>query len=433
MKFIHTADWHLGNRMYGINRYEEYADFFIWLKNEIEKQNAGTLIVSGDIYDTTNPPVESRTQYIDFLSSLKDTCCRNVIIIGGNHDSAALLNSEKSILEFSGIHVVGSIANIKTDDMIFDLYDEDGNVSAVCCAVPYAREAELRRFFDGDAEDGIFSDKAYGKLYADILERAKIKRGEKDIPIIATGHLYAANLEGRLENFSSEKKSDDGTRLLDVVGNLGSVHSSVFQDDFDYVALGHIHYATMVNKNPKIRYSGSPFVMGFDEANVRHNILSVEIDGNHNASVEKIPVPDTFCYRRISGRTKDIIDELLKYKKNPPEKKTYVEAYFVQEDGVSIHDEIELIESSLPENVYVVNKKAQPALSESASEYSSVDMDELKNFDETEIFKRLILAKEKDLYADLNEDEQKKKKDDLIEKYLPLFQMIASEVEGEIN
>lgn len=100
---------------------------------------------------------------------------------------------------------------------------------------------------------------------------------------------------------------------------------------------------------------------------------------------------------------------------------------------MSIHDEIELIESSLPENVSVVNKKAQPALSESASEYSSVDMDELKNFDETEIFKRLILTKEKDLYADLNEDEQKKKKDDLIEKYLPLFQMIASEVEGEIN
>ena len=87
MKFIHTADWHLGNRMYGINRYEEYADFFIWLKNEIEKQNAGTLIVSGDIYDTTNPPVESRTQYIDFLSSLKDTMILRLCLIQKNQSS----------------------------------------------------------------------------------------------------------------------------------------------------------------------------------------------------------------------------------------------------------------------------------------------------------------------------------------------------------
>ncbi len=91
MRFIHTADWHLGNKMHDIDRTSEVNFFLSWLKTQIENQKALSLIISGDIFDTTNPPTESRTQFKNFLSSLLPTCCKNVVIIGGNHDSASLL------------------------------------------------------------------------------------------------------------------------------------------------------------------------------------------------------------------------------------------------------------------------------------------------------------------------------------------------------
>ena len=428
MKFIHTADWHLGNRMHDIDRNIEQQNFFYWLKDEIEKQEAQALVVSGDIYDCANPPVESRRQYIQFLTSLVGTKCKNVIIVGGNHDSGALLDSEKDILELLNIHVVGSIANMEIGDAVFELYDSDGKTAAICCAIPYARESELRQFFDEPVDDGTFSDRAYKTVYENALDIAKKIAGEKNIPIIATGHLYAANLEGRLGEAKKETKSDDGTRMLDVVGKLGSVHAQIFPADFDYVALGHIHYSTMVDKNPKVRYSGSPFVMGFDEANIERNILSVEIDSEHKTNVKKIAVPQTFNFRRISGNCRYIMEELGKYKNNPPEKKTFVEAYFVQEDGINIHNEIEKIEGGFPENVSVVSVKAQTKFFDSES-HENLDMDELRNFNEEEIFKKLILQKKSSLFLDLPDEEKEKTKADLIKKYLPLFMEVAAEIE----
>ena len=107
MRFIHTADWHLGNQMHDIDRQEEAQAFLQWLKNQIVEKNADTLIVAGDIFDTANPSAKSQRLYYTFLSWLKDTCCKNVVIVGGNHDSAVMLDSSKRLLEVLHIHVVG--------------------------------------------------------------------------------------------------------------------------------------------------------------------------------------------------------------------------------------------------------------------------------------------------------------------------------------
>ena len=61
MKFIHTADWHLGNRMHDIDRTFEVKAFFEWLRGEIVLENAEALVVAGDIFDTVNPSTEAKT------------------------------------------------------------------------------------------------------------------------------------------------------------------------------------------------------------------------------------------------------------------------------------------------------------------------------------------------------------------------------------
>lgn len=448
MRFIHTADWHLGNKMHNIDRKQEFEKFLFWLKDEVNKQKADALIVAGDIFDTANPPTEARTQYIDFLASLLRTECRNVIITGGNHDSGILLDSEKEILKALNIHVVGTIANLEPEDMVFELYGEEDSegknkVIGICAAVPYVHEIELRKYYDKEVEKGKLGDYANKELYRRVYEAADKLRAGRNIPVIATGHLYAANLEGRFSGENSiEVKADDGRRQLDVVGNLGSVHVSSFPEEFDYIALGHIHYPTMVAKNPKIRYSGSPFVLGFDEHGIQHCVLSVEINdktetGTSNLTVEKIPVPETVIYKRITGTCQEIESEIKKLVKDDAEQENHkeinIEVNYIWEDGVDINALVERMNGTLPENIAIVHKKRSEEQNVSGGAYSGFDDVDVSDLSFEEIFKGLIIKKFEIDKTNLTEEEIKAKQDEAVEKFLPLFMETVNEYEKGIR
>lgn len=432
MKFIHTADWHLGNKMHNIDRKKEFDSFFLWLKKEIEKEDAETLVIAGDIFDTANPSTEARTQYNRFLASLLGTCCKNIIIVGGNHDSGALLDSQKEILDALNIHVVGMIANLEPEDMVFELLNKKEEVIGICAAVPYAHEIELRKYYDLDTEKGTFGDFAYKELYKQVYEKANKLRNGRQIPIIATGHLYAANLEGRFSNDEIEMKSDDGKREIDVVGNLGSIHVETFPTEFDYVALGHIHYPTMVAKNAKVRYSGSPFVLGFDEHNIKHCVLSVEIENaTDSPKVKKIEVPKTVIYKRITGNKSELQSEIESIIKNPPEKETFIELNYNWEDDFDVNEFIEKQNELLSgKNTLIIHKKHNDEQILSGKSNIIVDASDVEDLTPEEIFKELILKECKIDITNLSEEEQESKRNENLEKYLPLLMETYKEYEG---
>ena len=425
MIFIHTADWHLGNQMHEIDRHEESQNFLRWLKNLIVEKNAETLVVAGDIFDTANPSVDARRLYYTFLASLVDTCCKNVIIIGGNHDSAVMLDSAKELLEVLNIRVVGSINNLLPSQMCFELKDSGENVCGICMAVPFVREVELRNLLsDGEkCPDEELYLKVYQKLYTLVFEEAEKLRNGRAIPVIATGHLYANDLEGRLSDKKANEKCDDGMKVLDVLGTLGNVPSSVFPR-VDYVALGHIHYSSVVAKNPAIRYSGSPFVMGFDEANRPHHVLCVELEKTgekSNLNVEKIETPETNLYRRISGTLAEIkaeleeLSEKSKSDKNADKNKpVFIELCYKRELGVSAQEFLAEAIKSLPENVNVVSWKIADSEKILSSSFDKFEASEIKNLDDKEIFTQLILSK-----SGLSAESEEGKA--ALEKFLPLF------------
>lgn len=425
MIFIHTADWHLGNQMHEIDRHEESQNFLRWLKNLIVEKNAETLVVAGDIFDTANPSVDARRLYYTFLASLVDTCCKNVIIVGGNHDSAVMLDSAKELLEVLNIRVVGSINNLLPSQMCFELKDSGENVCGICMAVPFVREVELRNLLsDGEkCPDEELYLKVYQKLYTLVFVEAEKLRNGRAIPVIATGHLYANDLEGRLSEKKSNEKCDDGMKVLDVLGTLGNVPSSVFPP-VDYVALGHIHYSSVVAKNPAIRYSGSPFVMGFDEANRPHHVLCVELEKTgekSNLNVEKIETPGTNLYRRISGTLAEIkaeleeLSEKSKSDKNAEKNKpVFIELCYKRELGVSAQEFLAEAIKSLPENVNVVSWKIADSEKLLSSSFDKFEASEIKNLDDKEIFTQLILSK-----SGLSAESEEGKA--ALEKFLPLF------------
>ncbi len=349
MKFIHTADWHLGNTMHDIERSKETGAFLEWLKREIQEVGAEALIIAGDVFDVVNPSNVAKTQYYRFLASLLDTKCSNVVVVGGNHDSGTLLDAPAEVLAALNINVVGSINNRKVEDLVVELKDSQGNAIGICCAVPFMRNLELEQFYKSSEKSEDVSDEDLLKrLYADVYRRAVELRGGRDIPIVATGHLYASNLSGRngedgasMAAGVSENSVDDGVR--EVVGTLGNVDVETFPAELDYVALGHIHYTTMVAKNPKVRYSGSPFVMGFDEANCKRYVLTVDVAPKCVPVVDKIEVPRAMRFEQFKGDLETLRQKLRGLEKelieNPVE--TYVDLLLTSGNFVSLNDALE--------------------------------------------------------------------------------------------
>ena len=439
MRFIHTADWHLGNSMYHIDRALETDAFLKWLKERIVAEKADALIVAGDIFDTVNPPTEARRKYFSFLSSLKETECRTVIITGGNHDSGMLLDAPAAVLEDLGglsVHVVGSMGERSIEDAVFELYNAAGEVCGICAALPYIREMDLRRLAKsgGDTlgnEDGADSEpeELFRAVYERAYEAAERLRNGRNIPVIATGHLYAADLEGRGAETSATPapaetdamQADDGVHPLEIVGKLGRIHSSVFPAGFDYVALGHIHYTTMVAKNPKIRYSGSPFVLGFDEANIPHHVLNVSTEREKLPDVTKLEVPQILHFMRVSGTAAEIAEKLMELAANPrwPAENFYVEVCSVPEPGVDIHEVLENILKGA--QFTVANWKIQRVTSFSSGALYETGLDGAGQLTEKDVFSMLVKAK---LGVDENSDEYKS----CMEELLPLFMEVANSI-----
>lgn len=421
MKLIHTADWHLGNSMHDIDRQEESKQFLAWLKERIVEFGAECLVVSGDIFDTANPPLPARRMYFRFLASLLGTCCRNIVLVGGNHDSGSLLDAPSDLLEALNIQMVGTLGERSVDELVKELTDADGNVVGISAAVPYVREMELRRFKPEESTED-FAQCTYRGLYSAVYDAAEVLRAGRDIPIVATGHLYASKLEGRPENDEGKDAKEHGMR--DIVGNLGTIPVSVFPDGFDYVALGHIHYTTKVAENSKVRYSGSPFVLGFDETSIPHHILAVDLKKGEEPNVQKIETPQYFKFLRVSGTIEDIVTQLNQLKSAPADKPLKVEVVFDYVPGVNINEILAPVLEGAP--FEVVSKKANRADALTADSFSDETLESIEVLRDEEIFKLLLMSKTG--VTEMNDDVQKN-----YDEYLSLFMQVVEEVNNENN
>ncbi len=304
-RILHTSDWHLGNSLHERSRIDEYGKFLAWLKQTIVSNEIDALLVSGDIFDTGSPSNAAEELYYRFLTSLNGTCCRNVIVTAGNHDSPATLRATQSILELLNVHVVSTPdAESGFANEVIPLPSRE-NPQLIVCAAPFLRDPALQASL-GD-ERCKTDEELVRKGTAAHFEKLKnlaIEMREKangKIPIVAMAHLFAAGASPS-ENAESE---------YGIVGNLENVGSSVFPPVFDYVALGHIHRPQRIGGEDRIRYSGSPLPMGFDEANRESVVLRVDFEDGKEPKVVPIGVPVFQRFLTILGDSLDDIREKI--------------------------------------------------------------------------------------------------------------------------
>lgn len=319
---LHTSDWHLGRRLYGQPRYDEFAQFLDWLLACLHTEQVDILLIAGDVFDTMTPSNQAQNLYYQFLGRVANSPCQHVVIVAGNHDSPSLLDAPKQVLQFLNVHVIGTACTDVADEVLL-LTDQNttgnsGKAQAVIMAVPYLRDKDVRSASAGESAADKDSQYVAGihqhyqqtaQIAIDIRQQVA-EQQHRHIPIIATGHLFAAG--GRTT-------ADDGVREL-YVGSLGKISAAIFDDAIDYVALGHLHVPQMVDKQPHIRYSGSPIAMGFGEAKQQKQVCKIcftlnDTDDNRHDSgmdattnttlqVSSIDVP---CFQRLAQIRGDMV------------------------------------------------------------------------------------------------------------------------------
>lgn len=296
MRLLHTSDWHLGRRLCDCDRYRTFEQFLTWLTDLIAEQSVDTLLVAGDVFDTTTPSHQAQKLYYDFLAGLQSTSCRHVVVIAGNHDSPTLLTAPKSLLNALNVTVVGSPGE-RCDDEIIALHDEDGALQAVVCAIPYLRERDILHYGEHDTlrEKDEAIARATALHYRRVVDRAlELYDITPNVPLIASGHLFAAGCTTQ----TSERNL--------YVGSLGVLPADTFPPEIDYLALGHLHHAQQLNGIAAGGYCGSPIPFDFGENQDKY-VNIIDFDGKLT-EIRKIPVPHFDRLRRIEGDVDSIVE-----------------------------------------------------------------------------------------------------------------------------
>ncbi len=301
MKLLHTADWHLGHRLHGHERYFEHRSFLDWLLHEISERDIDGLLVAGDIFDTANPSATSWQLFYQFLATLRQQRPHlNVIIIAGNHDSPSKLDAPHELLRSFDLHLIGAIerdadGKLNSEKLVIPLKDRTGAIRAWCAAVPFLRSADLRlsEELQNSDEDRLVAGVAevYQQVFACI--NAQRTAGQ---PVLAMGHAYLQR--GELSELSERKV---------LGGNQHALPLSVF-NGADYVALGHLHLAQSLSE--QVHYAGSPLPLSLAEQHYPHQLIELTVTDNQISVSDKIRIPTVVDILRIPA-TPAPLDDVL--------------------------------------------------------------------------------------------------------------------------
>ena len=270
MRILHTADWHIGRTFHGHSTLEALRGVLGALPDLVRAQKVDVVVAAGDIFDSAAPSGEAFTLLQDTLTGIREAGAQ-IVLISGNHDSAARLGFATPFARLAGVHIATDPGVIGTP---VTLQDSHGPVDFYC--VPFLEPALIRhRWPDVPLRN---QAQAVDFAMARIRSAASTRAGEPARTVVVA-HTFAAG---------AEAESAQSERPIATVGSVDVVPLSAFEG-IDYVALGHIHGRARLADN--IRYSGAMLHYSFSEAGKPRGGWLVELGPNGMASAEWVDLP----------------------------------------------------------------------------------------------------------------------------------------------
>jgi exonuclease SbcD len=302
MKILHTSDWHIGKQLHKYDLADDLNLFFEWLINYIKTNEVDVLLVSGDVFDQANPSQAAFKHYYDVLRQLVQLDCK-IIITGGNHDSASVLNAPKELLNAFDITVIGG-ATEDIADMFVNLNSKGEKL--VVAAVPFLKDRDIRK-------------SVAGETYATKIEQIKsgiqtyfsninthYQSNYSDAFFVVMGHLFVQG------STVSESERDI------QIGNQAGVGATMFQNVPNYVALGHIHKPQAVSEEDYIHYCGSPVSLSFSEKEDQKQVNVLTVKNQQVDSLEIVPIPKQRNLLAFEGSLDEVAQQLEAYGEKTP-------------------------------------------------------------------------------------------------------------------
>ena len=247
VKFLHTADWHIGRKLQGKDLLEDQQYVMNDLISKIDETKPDFLIIAGDLYDRSVPSKEATTLLQELLVKINIECNIPIFAISGNHDSRERLAIGEAWFSKHKFYL-----HTRLNQAFDKITIEDADIYLL----PYFEPFEAREHF----EDATLTthNSATKRVIDEIYKNIDMSKTN-----ILVAHTFVS---GGLETDSEREIS---------VGTVENVAVEIFEK-FDYVALGHLHNPNAI-KEERIKYSGSPMAYSFSEATQTKGMRLVEL------------------------------------------------------------------------------------------------------------------------------------------------------------
>jgi len=299
MKFVHTSDLHIGAQLYGYDRLEEQGRMLDRIADLAVENGVDALLVSGDVFDTTQPSNAAQHLLASRLTRLRAAMPGiEIIVTSGNHDSATRHEALAPVWLEAGIRMVGTFRS--TDNYDHNIIEIPGKAFVV--AVPYVND----RFMSPGAWQGILN--------------AVAERNRSNLPVVMMAHLTVAGASwGGHDTYEN------------YVGGIEIRPLASLGQGYDYLALGHIH--TPQKTGPKARYSGSPMAHGFSEL-YPHSVCLVDIaEHGSEPSVTLLEMPAGIPLKDIPSKGSAVWKDVMKLLAKIPDDMRCYFRLIVEDDG----------------------------------------------------------------------------------------------------
>jgi exonuclease SbcD len=321
MRFLHTADWHLGKLLHGEHLTTEQRGLLRQLCEIVDEEEPDVVLMAGDVYDRSVPPADAVELLDDALSELVIELGTPTVVIAGNHDSPDRLDFGSRILREQGLHV---FSKPRPEPGVVTVEDEHGPVHIA--GLPYTEPPQARHVFE---DTGI---QTHDDVVATQVEAAREAIPDEE-RAIAVAHIFA--LGGELA---------DSERPL-AVGGAETVHVDRF-GGFDYVALGHLHRRQQVGAE-HVQYAGSLMKYSFDEVHHEKSVHLVEMDAEGHCDIEQIPLTPERDLRRVAGTLSEIQEG------PPPDENEQDYVWVTLQDEGPVVDAMSRIRETYPNALHV--------------------------------------------------------------------------------
>ncbi len=292
MKFIHLADLHIGKIVKDFHMIEDQRYVLDQVIQTVKEEKIDAVLISGDVYDRTIPSEEAVRLFDAFLYELTQIPCK-LLLISGNHDSDERLNFGSRLFEEKEVYF-----STKVQETIKKISFQDEYGPIHFYLLPFVKASQVKHFYP-EEEINNYED-AIRVLFA----KTEMKKEERNV-ILA--HQFVAGKSGSVEYGGSESLA------VAKVGLVEKISYDCF-DDFDYVALGHIHKAQAMGR-PEVRYAGTPLKYHMDEAMDEKTMSIITMKEKGKVEIELRPWKPLRDMRCLKGPIKELLSE--EHVKNP--------------------------------------------------------------------------------------------------------------------